>query len=155
MKVAFHKPSGVPSANGQFFDKVIEAVTRSPYTHSELVFDLVPGYPANSLCFSSAPVDGGVRFKRIDLSQPDWIVVDVPGEKDYEAMDLAKFYLGQKYDWMGILGFTVPWGAHKDNDKFCSEVCTLILQECRILDKTIKSFRTSPADLYKLVTNAK
>lgn len=149
MYLAFSKPSGdkASTANGVFFDKLICWRTHSPFCHVELVF----GEPSRaSTCFSSSPADGGVRYKAVDLTTPNWVLVPVPGD-DKMADRIATQYLGEDYDWAGIFGFVLPFGEHNDNDKFCSEVCAMVLQRMGILPPDLKTWEVSPGDLYNLV----
>lgn len=154
MKLAFETPSGdkTKSANGVFFDKLICLKTKSPYCHCELVFNSPQTPLSNSYCFSSSPADGGVRFKNIDLTTPDWKLIEI-GDYNIPGLNIALKYIGQKYDWMGIFGFVLPFGQHDGDDKFCSEVCALVLKKLELLPSDLKTWEVSPGKLFDLVTN--
>lgn len=100
----------------------------------------------------SAVPGAGVRFAVDDITKPWWKVVEAgPSWLVDESSDEAiERYLGQKYDWPGILGIGLNTGQHDDNDKFCSEVCTLILQSAGLF-RGLDSWRVSPGALYGMV----
>jgi hypothetical protein len=154
LRLAFHDATAQqPSANGKLFDEIIQGVTGSPYVHVELVL-CHHGDDRNAQTFSAVPGDG-VRFTHINLTEPWWKVVELPraGQEGLKAAQAAALaYRGQKYDWLGILGFGLPpWmdELHDARDKFCSEVCTLVLQEAGFF-RGVKSWRVSPGELYRM-----
>ena len=170
MQLAFYK------AKGSLFNALIRLKTRSPYSHVEFVFDEVknPGLyeilprPAGDcsgvLSYSSANQDGGVRFTRLGLTEGKWDLVNLgrlSGERLLRTLCFCEERVGMKYDWLGILGFVFPFGEHQDNDRFCSEACTELLQTRSVLmglrpevvTKVLKAkpWMTSPGDLYNIV----
>jgi hypothetical protein len=149
--LAFHDGSKDknPSANGRLFDLAIRLRCGSDFVHVEMAFDYEAS-PKSALCFSSVPKQG-VRFTRIDLTDPCWRVVELPGVDAAPAKAAASTFLGQSYDWAGIIGFATPWGLHDDDDKFCSEACLRVLQDLGFYPGP-KPWRTSPAQLFALVT---
>lgn len=98
--------------------------TRSIYSHCELVFG-EPDADGQSLCASSSARDGGVRFKRIDLSSGRWDVYELPAiDAIDEALARQWFYahIGRRYDWFGLVWFVLPIKAINDPARFfCSE----------------------------------
>ena len=155
MKLAFHDASVADanaSANGAFFDRIIQWFTRSPYVHVELVFD--DSVPAHSLCFSAVPGDG-VRFTILDLTLKEWRLIDLPDSVTPEkCRPVAESYRGERYDWLGILGFSSPFAdlhMHDDRDKFCNEVCIDVLQRACGMFPHVKAWCQSPGDLYRMV----
>ncbi|MBP6675005.1 MAG: hypothetical protein KAY54_01695 [Burkholderiaceae bacterium] len=72
-------------------------------------------------CVSSSWMDGGVRGKLITMHHAKWRVYEVPGSPD-DVRRWLKEHEGEKYDWLGILGFLVPWRWPAPNRRwFCSE----------------------------------
>lgn len=114
-------------AFGGKFDRLIDAWTNGPYSHAELWLD-GPAHMAR--CFSSSSRDGGTRYKVIDLDSGKWDAIALPfTELDRWIIERHIAELGhKKYDWLGILGFVLPWGEHDDNDRFCSEICLELIQ---------------------------
>lgn len=112
MKLALYKGSG------NFYDKLIRTVTRSKYSHCELVID--------GLCYSSSPRDGGVRMKYIDLTDGKWDVIDVPGEQIW-ALDWFINNIGRKYDWLGAITSVLPFSLGSKDKFFCSEACAIMM----------------------------
>ena len=145
MKLAFHKGS-----RGTLFSKLICWKTGEPYSHVELVFDFKIT-TALSLCFSADEKDGGTRFKEIDLND-EWLLVDVPETvaNFKKAFNYARKHNNLKYDWLGIIGFVLPFGEHDDNDRFCSEIVCEILQVSLGWWPEVKPWQVSPGRLYEL-----
>lgn len=150
-RLAFHDSSfDQTSANGALFDRLIAWRTGSPLVHVEFVMS--EGNDKAATTYSSVP-GAGVRYAQIDITQPWWKVVPLPPLKDGVSAAAAR-YLGQKYDWMGIIGFVAPFGEHDDNDKFCSEVCTDLLQAAGLFP-FVKPWCVSPGDLFRMVSSLK
>ena len=122
---------------------------RSPYSHCEIVFE--PGdrvealMPDGSLeinalglwCASASAADkmpagrragssGGVRFKRIDVLDGTWDLIDLKRDPH----QVAKWFLqnqGAMYDWQGIFGF-IAWPFNQNPNRFaCHEACASAL----------------------------
>lgn len=91
MKLAFNNgPVADTIGTSTLFDDAIEiqqwiggAGYSSRFVHVEFVFDQYawngrvsyrPGDPGGSLCYSSSPRDGGMRFKQIDLTDGKWVL---------------------------------------------------------------------------------
>lgn len=146
MKLAFHK-----GARGTFFSKAICAFTRSQYSHVELVF-YGPNRNGWSWCFSSDEQDGGTRFKSVQLLLDDWDLVEIPTTEFFYnlAWNYASSKRNLKYDWLGILGFVVPFGEHDDLDRFCSEIVAEILEHTYGWNLG-KPWMISPGELYNKI----
>ena len=125
MKLALYK------GHGNALDKLIRFVTRSEYSHCEIVID--------GVCLSSSPRDGGVRSKYINLATGHWDVIDIKGD---EWMVLAWFHEqeGAGYDWIGLIRTVVPFFPHSGSKWFCSEACGAALG--------FDASRLSPQDLF-------
>ena len=93
-------------------------VTRSKYSHCELVID--------GVCYSSSWRDGGVRGTLIDLSSGRWDVLDVRGD-ELAAKDWFIRHWHAPYDYAGLLGFVLPWRTQNEQRWFCSEACAAAL----------------------------
>ena len=73
-------------------------------------------------CVSSSWMDGGVRGKLITMHHAKWRVYEVPGSPD-NVRQWLKDHAGEKYDWLGILGFLLPFRIRSAlHRKFCVEV---------------------------------
>ena len=119
MHVAFYK------APGTLTDKLIRRWLRGPYSHCELVFELVDNGP--SLCISSSPRDGGVRSKRIILDAESWDIVPVPDADIAAAWAWAAEHIQEGYDYMGITGFILRPESGEQDKWFCSEAVAAML----------------------------
>ena len=118
MHVAFYK------APGTLTDKLIRHWLRGPYSHCELVFELVDNGP--SLCISSSPRDGGVRSKRIMLDSESWDIVAVDADVA-AAWAWAAEHAHEGYDLMGLIGFAWRPESGEQNKWFCSEAVAAML----------------------------
>lgn len=125
MKMAFYK------GKGNFFDAVVRFVTRSEYSHCEIVID--------GVCWSSSPRDGGVRQATINLQSGHWDVIDLQGDV---PLVLAWFLAneGARYDWVGLIRTMIPFFPHSKTKWFCSEACGAALG--------IQANTLSPQDLF-------
>lgn len=110
------------TGQGNWKDSVIRWVTRSPYSHVELV-DTMAVENGKTRCYSSSPRDGGVRVTWIDLDSGHWQIVPVQFDL---AVDVWPFWYGQldkRYDWFGILfSQFLNWRRNSKNRWFCSEI---------------------------------
>lgn len=117
MQIAFYKGPAKGLTN-QLGRLLVCLGTLSRYSHCELVIQ--------GVCYSASARDGGVRGKVIDLDSGHWDVVDVPGD---EAAALAWFrqHQGERYDWMGVLRFALPFLRQRPGKWFCSEAVAAML----------------------------
>lgn len=97
-------------------------VTLSKYSHCELVI--------HGTCVSSSARDGGVRAKQIELTSGKWTVLEIAdptGDFERQAWDWFATHAGQRYDWVGIARFLLPFLPHRRDQWFCSEACAAAL----------------------------
>ena len=137
MKIAFYK------GRTRLFDRLVQWWTRSPYSHCEIVFDSHP-VEAGTLCASSSKLDGGVRFKIIELKPERWDIIDLPLSDENAAFDWFLLHSGEGYDVLGLLGFVLPI-VDRSNKWFCSEACAQALG-------FTESWRYSPAILHSAIS---
>lgn len=130
-------------------NRLVRLRLRSPVSHCELVFepgddvaDLMPdGTTAPDAsgalwCASSGATDripdwsprragksGGVRFKRINLDNDRWQLVDLPWADARYAANWFKVNQGALYDWQGIFGFIVWLIRSKQGRWACHAAC--------------------------------
>lgn len=120
MKLAFYKAS-----SGNWLDKAINLFTGLyGYSHVELVF-------SDGMCFSCSPRENETRFKKIDLDDDKWVVVDVECSDTKEELirEQAEKLVGKKYDWWGIFFyFVIPLKKQSDGKWWCSEICAYLLK---------------------------
>ena len=186
MKLAFYNAQAgraAGSANGDLFDRAIEwrqslsgSGDASKFVHVEFVFDEIrnrelpvgltvqEGDANGSLCYSSSPRDGGVRFKWIDLTDGKWTLVEL-GTLDASGLQRSLVWcsdrVGWKYDWRAIFGFVFPWEGHAKRRRFCSESAVELMQTDVLfwrMARTVKRkvdplvrWKTPPASLYLVV----
>ena len=122
-QLAFYK------GKGTCLDAVIRWVTRSPYSHVELILDPTDkGNDGASLCFSSSARDGGVRVKRIELNPDHWDIQEIEWPVGDHIERLFANLAGSKYDYWGLLfSQFFNWRRHSKTRWFCSEVIAFAL----------------------------
>ena len=140
MRLAFHK------AGRSIFSRLIRLKTRSIYSHVELVF-------SDGISFSAREQDHpAVEFIHVRFLPGEWdfIDLDVTQNEEYAIRQRCRSQVGKSYDWLGILGFVLPFGEHDDDDLFCSEAVTRALQVIGYFP-AIKPWTISPGKLYDLL----
>lgn len=128
-----------------FIEKAICLKTHSPYYHVEIRFE--DGWSWSS----RAGQKPAVSFERYPL--PENIVtvkINCSALDELKVRHWCRSQVGKSYDYLGILGFVVPFGEHDDNDLFCSEGCSKALQQIGFF-KSRKSYLISPGKLFKLI----
>ena len=140
-KVAFYK--GLSAPGRDWTDWLICKWTHGPYSHVELVID-GDGY-------SSSPEDGKVRKTKHTIDEETWDYIDI---EYLNESDILKFFMmtkGSKYDWLGILGFIIPF-KDRTNKWFCSEWVSnaMKISGCVRLWK-LEPSKISPNKLYRIL----
>ena len=149
MKVIFYK-----ARHGNFIDKAIAFKTSSwtdrltgkwldGYSHCELLFK-------DGMMFSASQWDNAVRFEHHRYNADKW---------EYTEVDLSELHCrafamqrnGEKYDYLGIVGFIVPFVKDDSKKSFCSEVCYDILQKSGMPSKEDSS-KVHPNLLHTIIT---
>jgi hypothetical protein len=116
-------------AKKNIFDKLVRTFTKSDYSHVELRF-------SDGMCFSSSPRDGGTRFKKIDIDDKNWHIIDlynVSKDTENKIRNLANEMVNKKYDWLGVLGFVIPLFPSDENRWYCSEICAYLLDKANVI----------------------
>lgn len=138
MQLAFYR------GRGRFVDWLIKYWTQGRFSHVEVVF-------SDGMCYSSSPRDGGVRFKKIDLKDEKWDVLEVDVGDETVVREWCKTQVGKGYDFLGIFGFAIlPHRNDVQSNRrwYCSEISAEVLR--RVAPKTYHSIpkRISPAMLH-------
>lgn len=127
--LAFYKGRKSENPDTSFFDRLICFVTRSAYSHVELVYYYIPetniGY-----CWASSPRDGGVRHTMIHFNPVHWDLYSYNGtlpshidQDDIKAIDSwFRPKAGMKYDWLGAVGTIIRMIKQIQTKYFCSEI---------------------------------
>ena len=118
--LAFYK------GTGRLSDRVIRWVTRSPFSHVEML----ERYPVPrtdgrqfGMAWSSSGRDGGVRFKTILFEPGRWVFVEVPWVPT-SAINRIRAQMGKPYDFFGLIWSQLLNLRRHDQDRwFCSEIC--------------------------------
>lgn len=111
MKLACYKGTR-PGLRG-LFNVMVRWWLSGPYSHCELVF-------SDGVCASSSWMDGGVRFKAIDLDPAKWDIFDINGDEQ-AARQWFEQHAGQPYDVLGLLGFVWRRGTQERGKWTCGE----------------------------------
>ncbi len=118
MIIAFYKstPKGIKG----LYNRLVRWWCRGTYSHCEILF-------SDGLCASSSFMDGGVRFKQINLNPHHWDFIRVPDWLERDARVWFATYEGCKYDVLGNLHFVVGLVADDKRKWFCSEAVAAAL----------------------------
>ena len=141
--LAFYK------APGDRIDRAIRFVTRSAYSHVEII--RLTGVTDAEGCLQADAVsasyrDGGVRARSIPLRPDHWDLVMVPWASAAMAYTRALSQVGAGYDYAGLI-FSQVLHLRRDSGRrwFCSELVAHALDLPR-------PSAYSPGDLHDLVT---
>jgi hypothetical protein len=123
--LAFYK------ARGTIADRMIRLITRSDYSHVEILPGcMVPPQPSFEWdSFSSSGRDGGVRLKRIRFDEGSWDFVAVPWADDDRIQNAMISEVGLGYDWIGLfLSQLLNLRRGSSRRWFCSEMVAHVLE---------------------------
>lgn len=112
MIIAFYKANH--SGIAGIYNRLVKWWTHGKYSHVEILFK-------DGLCGSSSCMDGGVRFKQIDLDINKWDFVHVSYKLEPIARAWFDQHRGQKYDLLGNVHFIISLVAGEKRKWFCSE----------------------------------
>lgn len=146
LKLAFYK------APGNWVNRLVRLVTRSRYSHVEMVFaDQADGA---CYCFSADSRHAkATRFQWMPLPKDHWDVVSIPcTDAQFGVMwAFARDEKNTPYDWLGVLRFVLPCFKQHPEAWFCSEVCATALQRADVMAQDLDPWRVSPGKLYQIV----
>ena len=141
VQIAFYKAD--KAKKHRWLTKLIAWWTGGEFCHCEIIID--------GFMYSSSNWDGGVRKKKWNGAGDKWVVIPVLGVDKQKILDFYKETKEEKYDYLGILGFVLPF---KDREKqwFCSEWVSnaLKIAGCKKLWLQEPS-KISPNKLYKIL----
>ena len=131
-RIAFYLGNRSENAKAQLFDWLICWLTKSRFSHVELLARhstesvMVGGKvyigPVAWMLSASAR-ENSVReaWRTLDLSR--WAVVEFEGDSAPAlAYIRARIAMGTKYGWFDLLSFVLPWRVSWRKTDFCSEV---------------------------------
>lgn len=142
LALAFYIGKKRLNPEASIMDRVVCAITRSNYSHVELVYH-IDEVTNVAECWSSSPIDGGVRRATITLNHRHWELFMLVGTANEDALH-AWFMAedGKPYDWLGALGVKFKLFSQNNNRWFCSEIIASYLGMKR-------AHRLSPINLYQ------
>lgn len=111
MRAAFFRGRH-PGLKG-LFGVLIKHWTLNQYSHCEIQF-------SDGMCASALALDGGVRYKRLDLDPADWDFIDLPDHLEPAARAWFDAHVGKAYDYLGDLHFVIGTVAASRDKWFCS-----------------------------------
>ena len=119
--LAFYK------GHGQLLDRVIRWVTRSSFSHVEIL-RAAPAGSVDELEVRAWSSSGGVREKLITFKSQNWELVAIPWAGP-AAIDRVIAEIGNPYDYAGLLGSqALNLRRHRRDQWFCSEICAHALE---------------------------
>lgn len=140
MNILFYR--GTHPGLAGVYSRGVRLVTKSPYSHCEMLF-------SDGTAWSSSYLDGGVRAVPnfvLEVNNPDdWDMIYLPDELfETRARQWFLDHKGQGYDLLGNLHFVVSVVGDEKTKWFCSEAVGAALG----LDN---SWRYDPGTLYQAV----
>lgn len=101
-------------------DRITRFFTKGQYSHCEIAIECGKNVYD---CYSASVQDGGVRCKRIDVSDTSkWDLLSLGDVSEEKIKTYFNRTCGAKYDWWGALGIVL--GVKQKRSKyFCSEWC--------------------------------
>lgn len=121
IKLAFYKGMKPRNPNATWLDTIICLLTKSEYSHVELIYHM-DYVTREAKVWSSSPRDKGVRNTTITM---------VPDHWDIYTLDLVEkpalhiWFIkesGKPYDWLGALGVKFNFFKQEESKWFCSEI---------------------------------
>jgi len=138
-----------------WFGKMIGFYTHGPYSHvAVLIQDEDCGPISNTIQWEADPISGYVINSEhiFDNTKWEYIIINVNNLDNIKKF--LNLVLGNKYDYMGILGFILPI-QDRSNKWFCSELASNILKiDGQEFMWSLDPSTVSPNKLYKLLNKA-
>ena len=113
-----------PASDATRWERWFAALTKwrlvSDYSHGGIVID--------GRLYHSSARQGGLGWEPFDMAQASvgWDFIDLGNERDGLAQSLFLRLHGTPYNYVGLLGFVVPW--HIETDRlYCFEWCALAM----------------------------
>jgi hypothetical protein len=114
------------------------------YSHVEIVF-------SDGMMFSASSYENKVRFKKHSFTGKAWdrfkLSISKTDEDIIRENCEVRVNKGEKYDYLGLIGFLIFNTVESKERSFCSEVCTTELQEYVPELKDLVPHKTSPNDM--------
>lgn len=122
MKIAHyvgnHRGDGLAAQAGW---ALIRAVQRGEFRAVTHVESILAEHPNGDVTIASSSLrDGGVRPKRVALTEGNWMIVDVPQWDVGAALGLLQATNGMPYDLFGAVATVLPTRQHRGR-YFCNE----------------------------------
>ena len=143
----FYKGTKKENPESLIADNLISKITRSRFSHVELV--LYKNKEEDTYkCLSSSFRDKGVRLTDIDIHSGSWEILKLPESKNItlrSAFDFYEYNKNRKYDLLGLLcTLSDRLKTNNKNKLFCSELIAEILD--------LKLYENqSPERIYKYI----
>lgn len=114
--------------HGRYDDRIVRSITRSAFSHVELLAPFEGHRPRAARAISSSGRDGGVRIKTIDFHPARWTIIPLEPWHASAPWLRAKQALGAPYDWAAIaFTFALPLRWQRKEAWFCSELVAAAL----------------------------
>lgn len=142
-RIAFYLGRRAENPGARWGDWLICAVTKSRFSHVELLVDMAPSPTGPVAVMVSASIrDGGVRETQRVLDPSRWVVVEFDADST-DAIKYVRSRIEQKvpYGWFDLLSFVLPWRVSWSGSDFCSEVIAAAFY-------MPTPWRTSPGQLF-------
>jgi hypothetical protein len=109
------------SSNATWFDRLFARLTRwrlcSQWCHGAIVI-------GDTLYQSNAK--NGLHATT-DFEPAKWTLIDLGPDGDKGALNKFAHFVDAPYDWLGVLGFVIPWLPGQRWRMYCFEWCALAM----------------------------
>lgn len=114
----------------RLFARLVCLIQGGDTAHCEVVLGESSGAAGGYRCASASWLDGGVRFKVLALPAEKWRVYELADPSGLQSSAAHGWFMrhhGDRYDWLGLLGFVVRRLKGFQRRWFCSEACAAAL----------------------------
>lgn len=117
---------------------------RATFSHVEIVF-------SDGMMFSASQYEGHVRLKPHSFTGKAWVRKPLSISAKHEGIIRKNCEvlvdIGVGYDYLGVLGFVLPFVKQEKSKAFCSEVCLDMISAYVPKLSHLDSGRSSPNDI--------
>lgn len=136
LTLAFYLGTRRENAAARLLDRLIcwWPRSRGRFSHVELVLGRMPLAPDQDLAdyarvAGASSMEGKIREGWVNLATRRWVLLQLPGFDVDHAQAWFAQHDGARYDWLGLLGFVLPWRTQDGGRWYCSEAIAAALHQ--------------------------
>lgn len=125
--IAYYLGTKKENTSATLMDRLICAMTKSRYSHVELVYEY-NHHTKFGTCWSSSMRDGGVRRSTINFGSGHWEMYRLSEQPNKgRILTWMTQQDDRKYDYFGALGVKFPWFKQSKQRWYCTELIAAAL----------------------------